>query len=264
MLKEAIEFVFNRGVEEIKAAKAQKFDVPGDGRMVLIEHNGQLTERPVPPPLRRHTVDSVDDLIAAVKRWGLGNIDVGDDDGVLWISEERIVLVTNDSDRRETVTLPLVHSSVFAKVKSLSDHNTARMDQPTLIRLLRRDFRHADGVAELLAAVRKIKFRQLEQGYSDVQHGNESMGNAIEAEVSGAGDIADTLIVPVNVFSNPGEREFRLWTVGLDLEIDAKSQRFILRPMPDEVELAVSLALESIRERLTKALPETPVFFGTP
>ena len=40
----------------------------------------------VPPPLRNHHVDSVDDLLAAAKRWK------GASGNVVWIGNERLVL----------------------------------------------------------------------------------------------------------------------------------------------------------------------------
>lgn len=62
---------------------------------------------------------------------------------------------------------------------------------------------------------------------------------------------------------NGDEDAFRV-TVGLDLEIDVGNQKFILRPMPDEIEAATARALEDIRGRLAKGLPDSTILFGTP
>ncbi len=255
MLKEAISYVYDAGEKSAKNLRAHIIDQMCDPRTIVFEHNGEIIMRDVEPPLRNHTVDSVEDLIAAAQVWGTT--------GVIWLSQQAAVLVTDDQDRREQVTLPLAFATVFDKLRSLNSHETARMDQATLIRLLRRELRKSPNASVLLAAVRKIKFRQASSGHSDFTHGNESMGNAIEAEVSGADDIADMLVVPTNIYSNPGEEQI-VFQVTLDLEIDVQKQKFVLRPMPDEIDAAIAYALGAIKERLNEALGEKLVLFGKP
>lgn len=255
MLQEALEYLFSQAQEHADKSNARIVLLPGDGRKVTIEHNGNLVDRDVPPPLRKHGVQSVADLIAAAKKWNVAP--------VLWINENAAVLVIDDEDRRETVSLALSKSHIFSKIESLDKSNGGTFDQAALIRLLRREFRDAVGAATMLTAVRKIKFRQSAEGYANVQHGNESLGQSVENEVTGAGDIPESLDIAVNVFRNPGEESVE-FTITLDLEVEAKAQKFILRPMPDLVEMAVANAVTDIRSRIEEALPGVAVFFGTP
>lgn len=257
MLKEVTQYVFDRAVESAKKDNLNKvnfLDRLCDPRTIVYEMNGTITERPIKPELRDHQVDSVGDLIAAAKKWG--------GKGVVWLSRAEVVLLIDDEDRRETVTLPLGFSTVFAKVQTLE--NQPNLDQAGLIRLLRREFRKSPSASILLAAVRKMKFSQRQSGHSEVQHGNESMGHAIEAEVTGADDIADSLLVPTNIYRNPGEEDVA-FTVTLDLELNLanRNQPFLLRPMPDDVDAAIATALDSIKDRLVEGTGLT-VLYGTP
>jgi hypothetical protein len=115
----------------------------------------------------------------------------------------------------------------------------------------------------LLTAVRSIKFRTSEAGASTIQQGNESLGRTIEAEVTGAGDIPESVLVSCAVFSNPGERE-KTFTVGCDLEIVPAEKKFRFRPIPDEIERVTDAALAGIRDRIADTLQDIAVFYGSP
>lgn len=256
MLMEAIEYIRDLAVDSADAKKARVLtDIPGNGTVAVIQHDGELIDRPIPPKLRAHAVDSVRDMIDAARRWK------GETGNVIWISADKVVLVIDDADRRETVTLPLVESYVFRRIKQLASNPV--LDQTALVRLLRVELRGLVNAAAILTAVRKIKFRQSQAGHSDIQHGNESLGRTIEAEVTGAESIPDSLIVETNLFSNPGLDEMKS-VIGLDLEIDVKNQKFLLRPIPDEVEKVTAVHLNGIRDEIENSDLVTEVFFGRP
>jgi hypothetical protein len=254
MLKEAIDYIYGKS-EALSQAKAAK-EIPflSDGRTKVFEMGGTLQERPIAPKLRGHAVESVFDLCVAANKWGQL--------GTVWINEHGITLVIDDSDRRESVYLPLNKTQIFNKVEEL--HQKPKMEQAVLVRLLRREFRNSPEATNVLAAVRKVKFRKNESGYSNIQHGEESMGREVEAEVSGATDIPDSLVLPLAVYGNPGERE-NIVSVGFDLEVDVHEQRFVLKPMPDEVQFAIEASLASIKKVIAAAVPkEVTVLYGTP
>lgn len=250
MLKEALDYLS----ESFKKAHgARKLDLPGDGRKVYVDQGGTLTPLDVAPGLRSHRVDSVDDMIAAAQKWNVAP--------VLWINGDSVVLVTDDADRRDKITLPLVKSNQFAKLIELA--KDPELDQPELIRLLRIDLPGAAGRAELLATVRNIKWRTASAGNANIQHGNESMGKTIEAEVSGAGNIPEQVLVSGPVYRNHGERE-AAFGVLCDLEIVTADQVFRFKPLPDEIEKVTDAALAGIRDRLVDGLGKVDVFYGTP
>jgi|SRR5580700_3591250 hypothetical protein len=258
MIQEAIDTLVAIGKEcetaKAEGKKAREIKIPGDGRTVLFEREGEFVTRDVPPANRAHTVATAQDLIASAKKWGAG--------GVIWISPTQAVLVTDDADRRETVTLPFSEGKTWKFLSGLEKGNGC-FDQPAMIRALRTELVNAANQPDILTTVRKIKFRTLAAGTSDLQHGNESMGQQIENEVSGAGEVPERLTVDTHVYSNLGEREVK-FSVALDLEIDAANRRFILKPIADEIERVSQAALLDISDRIAQALPDYPLFFGRP
>lgn len=250
MLTEALESL---AAQAVQAQEARELKLPGDGRVTYVDQGGTLTKYDVSPPLRSHRVDSVDDLIAAAKKWNKSP--------VVWLNGDSIVLLPDDADRRDKVSLPLVKSHQFATLVRLGKE--PMLDQQGLVRLLRIDLQGAAGRADLLAVVRKIKWRQSSAGDASIQHGSESLGKSIEAEVSGAGAIPEQVLVSCPVYQNHGEREFKV-SILCDLEIDAASQKFRFRPLPDEIERVTDAALDGIRSRIADALPDTAMFYGTP
>lgn len=252
ILKEALEFVFSKAATQAETTRPKILDLPGDGRTVVVESRGVLTDRAVPPPLRNHIVRSVADITAASQRWN--------DSPVLWIDKDKLVLVTNDADRREFVTLPLEETRLYQTLCGLEGKE---LDQQDLIHLLRFDLRDATGLETMLAAVRNLRFRSGESGQSNLQHGNESLGMSVEAEVTGAGDLPETLLIGTPVFSNPGESVFSA-EIELGLEINSRRRLFYLSPMPGSLEDAMHNAVENIRERVLEEIADLPIFYGSP
>lgn len=250
MIKEALDFLSTMFT---KASSAKKLDVPGDGRKVFFDQNGTVAAFDVTPGLRKHTVNSVVDLIEAAKRWN--------DAPVIWLAADKVVLVTDDGDRRDSVTLPLVKSAAFETLLKLADKPV--VDQQQLIRILRIDLQGTINRANLLTAIRSIKFKTTDSGHANVQQGNESMGRLIEAEVTGAGDLPETVAVSCAIYSNHGERE-KTYTVNCDLEVIASEKKFRFHPLPDEIERVTDAALTNIEAQIAEALKDVPVFMGTP
>jgi hypothetical protein len=254
IIRDGLDYVYEQADEKAKTREARHLSWLSDARMNVFEFDGEIKERPIAPTPRAHTVDSTFDLILAANTWGTK--------GAIWLSENCVVLVIDDGDRRETVRLPLKKTDTFLRVEQLA--KTPKLEQADLVRLLRREFRNSPQQATVLSAVRKIKFSRGETGFSDIQHGNESMGKSVEAEVTGAGEIPDSLTLPVVVYANPGERE-NVVTVAFDLEISVHEQRFVLKPLPDETVIAVQIALANIRKAISAGAPkDIPILYGTP
>jgi hypothetical protein len=259
MLKEVAGTLLEHGQKLAKAEEnarlLRKLDWPSDGRTFLYEAGGQVHERPIAPPLRRHQVETLEDLAAAVKLLGKKP--------VIWIGNDQIVGDLDDEDRRENVTLELFHSAVWTALEALETGNS-RQGQADFVRLLRREFRASSEATKLLPAIRQIKFSRAASGYSNVQHGAESLGNTIENEVSGADAIGDFFTVPVNVYRNArlNVPDYR-YPVSVDLEIDAARAEFIVRPMPDELVTVRQRTLDRIALYFKEQIPDVPTFFGT-
>ena len=250
MLEEALIFLRDQFVD---AKGLTLLPIPGDHRKVLLSQNGTHSERAVPTPDRGHTVYSVGDLIDAAKRW--------DKAPVIWHDHAAVVLVCDDGDRFDRVTLPLAQAETFAAISKLASHCT--FDQRALLRLLKFDLAGTLSVPLNLANnLRALKFRTSSSAAEDIQHGKESLGKAIEAEVSGADALPEQVTLATRVYSTFGEDE--KWPIVCAFDIDVQEQKFRLKPLPGELEETIQRAQASIRQRIATALPDVAVFFGKP
>jgi hypothetical protein len=263
VIKEAIERIVELANKASDNNKIQELKfIPGNGRKIFMQHGDQLIDHDIPAPLRKSTVTALASLTAAALAYGK---DEGGESS-LWISQEQLVLVLDDEDRRESVTLKLTKTATFAKLESLD--KTPVVDQATLIALLRNELRDAVGAKELLVAVRGVKFSRTDSGHSSLNHGGESLGNAIEATLTGAADIPEDLTVFCDVFREYGEQHGQRDTkaaIRLTLDILTQEQKFRLKPLGDELADAVTHTLEQIEQHLKSDLNENAaVLYGTP
>ena len=248
MLKEALDYLF-------KQSEPKVLNVGGDGRTAHVGYAGTIQSLTVPPKPRESKVDSVSDLCAAALSYG------EKDRLSVWIAGESVVLISDDDDRRDRVTLPLRRTAQWKKIRDLPGNPV--VDQSAFIQLLRVDLPGVVGREGLLPTVRALKFKQSAEGTASIQHGNESLGRVIENQVTGAGDIPEQIEVLVPLYDNPGEAG-KTQSVTLDVDIVAAKEHFRLRPLPHTVEAAQNAALESIREEITQELKGVRVFYGTP
>lgn len=250
MLKEALEFL-STCIATHHAAKV--LSVGGDGRKVYVDQAGKIETIDVEPALRAHKVASLDDLIAAAKRWNANP--------TLWVSDTAIVLMPDDTDRRDKVTLALEKSAAYRRLEALE--KCPDLNQLEMLRTLRIDLAGTANRANLITVIRSLKWKQSSSGNVDVQQGKESLGKQIENEVTGAGEIPEAVIVACAVYSNPGESAKR-YPVACDLEVVPADQAFRFRPVADELRNVLTLAQGDMVAALRTALPSVPVFFGTP
>lgn len=71
------------------------------------------------------------------------------------------------------------------------------------------------------------------------------------------------MLVSCPVYQNHGERDYK-FSILCDLEIDAVGQKFLFKPLPDEIERVRDAALEGIRVRVAAELEGVAIFYGTP
>ncbi len=226
-----------------------------DDTRIFFNVGGQIEARDklVLIPERNHVVYSVDDFCQAIKEFG-------DALATVWIAENKIVGLLDAEPRFERITLPLLPDTNFERLKKCDGET---FTQQSLIRLFRYELKGIAGVSELLASVRKIKFRTGQAGVSDIQHGRESMGRELESEVTGAGDIPEDCVVTCRVFRNA--REVKEYPIACYLQIFPEKQTFTFRAAAGELDDVCVAALEEVRSRIEGGVPETvKVFFGQP
>ena len=248
MLQEALELIQQTAV---KAAGAEIIPIDNDGRMEAVSIGGEIREIAVSPPLRKHIVHTLDDIINYVKTGS-------NHDPVVWHGENAVTLILDDGDRRDRVTLPLTKSGKFETMAKLAKEQPW-LDQKSFIRLLRFDL-GLDNL-KVVAPFRRLQWETGAKVDSQVNRGDAKIGKSIVEKVEGVDQLPDEIDVPTPVYSESGEREEYLVRCGI--EIDAANQRFQLVPLPDELARIVDLAHASIRRRLESSL-QCPIYYGNP
>jgi len=250
MLKEAI----NR-LAELACEGKMIAIVPGidDPRKVYVDEGGQLKHVEIPPPLRNHTVGTLQDLIEYASR-------LGDDAApVIWHYGNKVCLVIDDRDRRDVVTFPLTTSAEFDAIQT-SPHDT--LNQPQLIRLLRFKL-GAD--AALIDKFRRLDWSHSTEGRAEVRHGKESLGKEITAKVEGVDELPDEIVVEIPLYEQQGEREE--YEIHLGIEIDTVNQQFRVAAMPGQLRSAIDSHQDTIHSRLVRDLhtkKDIPIYYGSP
>lgn len=251
MLQEAIEHI---GTMATDAASPKITPIPNDPTQVLLSIKGVYEKHQLPPATRKHTVRTLDDMILITERaesvWG--------GKPVLWHDRASVVLIVDDGERRDLVTMPLQISETYATVEGLARRT---FSQKEFVQLLRVSLRGCVLDGNLLPAVRALKFQTNSSGSSQIKHGQESMGREIESQIVGADAIPEEVTLQTRVYNNPDVQYMAKVTCALD--IDLESQKFTLRPMPDQLEEAVQGAQNEVRTRLEE-LKDVQSFYGTP
>ena len=254
MLSEAI-----KAFADLVAAghKCELVEVPGDPRRVWISQGGSYTAERLMPAIREHRVASLPDILEAAAVW------VGDSTegaGVMWHNEEQVVLVLDDEDRRDRVTLPLTVSGQFLTLERL--HNSPALDQRAFVRLLKHDLYRVVDPA-LLLTVRRLEVSSGGSRSSEINPGRERGTQEFREELAGAADIPEYVDAVASVYSTLGLRVERTLCLSLDYELPA--MRFQLEPLPDELTIAKQNAQLELHEALERGVPDgMPVLYGSP
>lgn len=256
-LSEAISFVADLGAKAAtQEANVKIIPIEQDPERYIVQHGDKHEFVAVPKFVvarRKHTVTSIDSLV---------ELACAAPDPTIWHDCGAIVLVWNDAERDERVTMAIHQTKAFAKA---IDSVNKRLEQKEFLRLVRVDLRSAlVEYDKILPAVRTLKFENNQSGYSHIQHGGESLGREVLANVTGADQIPEDCNLKLNVY-----REFASGaTIPCALDIDVEARKLSLSPIGDSLENAVAAAQDALHailvEAVEKAALEAPVYYGTP
>lgn len=248
-------------------AAPKPLDVPDARTRFYLSGAGAVSSIKLEPPPRKHQVGTLADVIALANRFREDETAGGDaiPGPVVWYGPDKAVLVIDDNGHRiEQATLTLEDSQVFRTVEALAEQKPW-LEQKAFIRLLRIDLAGSLPPVELLDRVRKVTFDNGQSVLGEVRRDRESLGRQITSKVAAenGAEIPEEVTLVVPVYSTPGERD--RYPVRCAVEVDAMRGAFQLVPMPDEVERARNLAVESIAERLSGDLDSgIPFYHGKP
>ncbi|MDD4888299.1 MAG: hypothetical protein PHU85_00070 [Phycisphaerae bacterium] len=227
--------------------------IPGDPDNVIIESGGMREGLALPAAHRAHRVGSLDDFLRACERWG--------EHGTVWHSEANVTLLIDDEYRRDGVFFPLQFSEQFERLRKLRAEQ--RLNQVGIIRLLRHDLVGAVP-GDLVPLFRKLDFKRRSDGTTNIQHGRESLGRSVEAEVSGTADLPELITADIRVYRSVGI----IWkkSVRMTLDVDPANEVFYLCPEPDALEAAIQSTQDDIANTLSAGLVDDPprIFYGEP
>lgn len=252
MTKETLALLLETAVD---ARLPTKIKLPGNGKTAYLWDGNNITPVAIAPPLRAHKVYRLDDLIAAASRaWATPNARP-----VVWHSENGVVLIYDDEDRRDRLVFPLTFSEPWLTLKGLEEKRSA-VSQRELIRMLRIVFLADQAVVNVF---RRLEWDSGTRGTAEIAKGRDRLGAEIRAEVTGAADLPDDIVVDAPVYRERGRDA--TYSVRLVLDYDVANQRIEIAPMVGELDRIITIAQQAIRDELVAALgAEFPIYYGTP
>lgn len=253
MIKEALSYLNERFLAAKAIARINHLS-ECDSRHEYYDVGGVLTPVELPPEDRSHSVRTVDDLILAAKRWGVPEATT------IFIGTGSVTVLIDDADRLETVRLDLPLHPQFKFLEGCEEKSLA--DQPTFLKSLRIHLPGIERRDELISRVRSIKWKSSTDGYSEFSQGRESLGKSVEAEIIGASEIPEAIVVNTPVFAL-ADLDMKVGIL-CDLEVVATSQRFRFCPLADELRSKREIVLDVLKKTIVKSLPKATVLFGSP
>jgi len=228
----------------VKAAGVVIHAIPGDPRRVIMAQGGDREVVAIPPPVRSHKADDLGSLVALAVRFGGNGLWP-----VIWYRQDKVVLVVDDSDRRDTVTVALLPTPQIQLLAKLEQEKPA-FDQARFIKLLRLEL----GLDAVLVVnkFRKLSWNSCEDANGNVQRGRESLGAAIEAQVRGVDELPEELVIPVPIFRNQGLTD--TYDVRCAVEIDVRNKVFQLVPLPGELDRAIHAAEDAVKVQIDEMI----------
>lgn len=175
----------------------------------------------------------------------------------VYLDESKVIYVQDVNDRRDLASCDLIQTPQYLW---LTKQAGIALTQQELIRVLRITLRGClPSDSTLLALIRNLKFQASQDGGVNIQHGRESLGKKIAAEVNADHEIPEEIPLMVPVFENfPFAHR-----VVCAIEILATDQKFKLTPYPLETRKAMDAALDAIEDLMgDDGMP--PVYRGQP
>ena len=263
MLKDALEYLFNTGRASAPAIVAAGNEPPhvyylrqADGTLVRTE-------------AARHPANSLAASLQPIVQACAAHCALGEKvRPQVWYAIGAVVCLTGES-LRDRLTLRLELSEPLAALCDWKSKNRP-LTQADMVRALRTTFANSTGQAEeLAAAVKKLKFNATASGDSEIDHGRQSLGKSLTAQITGEKAIPETVIFNFQTFTNACFRGIRA-SVKCAIEVDASTTMFKVTALPGELERAADDAVSEIAKQLASAFAahtpelEVDLYHGSP
>lgn len=226
--------------------------------------NGVLETIRLDPRERKHTATDIPSLVDALILSSVtidssSALPAGSGSGpisAVWVNEDRAFGYLDESNRRDSVELPL---SASPQIDSLKELNSLKwMPQKDLIKFLKNDLYGCLGSSgDLLAIIRQVRFTHNQTVTGNHGVSKASLGNSIEAEITGAGNLPEFVSFDVPVFNNP--RCQFVATIICSLDCDLTNGNFQLLPVPLSIETAIAAGVSVVIDRIRKYAKDASV-----
>jgi hypothetical protein len=250
VIKEALELIQETAVEAKSTDKVMQLR-----NGWLLDHGGQLVVQKEGLPQRQHKANDLESLASMIGDYG------SVDSAAVFHSGDCVVAIldaSSESYRDDKVTWSLSPSEKFTALTRQAPQPRGHAEFVRFLVQTLRDELDASAPG-LLGTLRNLKFRSGDEQTGDVKQGRESMGRQIEAEVTGAGELPETVLIKVRRWAS---LEY-LATVECLLVLDVQERKLSLRPLADQLERAENDAQAWLHSQLSGAV-EFPVYYGTP
>lgn len=261
MLKDAIELLTKTAIAAVEPIELESL---ATRNRTVAWVNGQRTEVVHDVPCREHMICDLASLATLVNgpvSQADGELCAGRPHASVWHKGDKVVIVFDDSDesyRDDGAEWTLNPSKKFMSL--IADAPKAR-NQAAFIEFLVENLRDELEASRpgLLGNLRNLRFKNNSEGTGNIQHNRASLGRQVEAEISGAIELPETLILNVRRWA---DMEY-IVAVECYLKLDPLQETLALRPLADELQEAENKAQEWLHERITQEI-ECPVYYGTP
>lgn len=225
-----------------------------DHQRVIVRDDGSYNIVTLDPQPRSHELSTLDEAAAYIASQAT-------DKTIVWFDRNAVVVVLDDTTRRDRATLDLILTPEIKLLMSL-EASAKWFDQVSFRRLLRVDLASCRRDDVLLNWVSAARFNTSGSTGGVISATKESLGKDInDAAISSAGEFPEEIGLQVRVFDDHRLRE--TWGVKCAVELDIRNASFRLTPLPLEIHNAIESEVDVIGDKLRDKV-EVPCFRGRP
>lgn len=240
--------------------KAVIVDLPHEPKHVYgLISNGTFNRVTAEAGPRKVTLKSVDQIIP----FSLLAKDTMDGHPAIYFFEQAVVCIVDDSlgsHRLDRADVCLLKTTEFHAIEHLGEQTYTQKELVSLLKVSLADCK-TPSVTQLVAAAKAIDFSSQSSGHKHIEHGRESIGLDIKAEVSSkAGSIPEEIELEVRVHEDRALTQRHI--IHCSVEVDARGGIFRLTPLPADLLAALDREMQYLETMLRGA--SCPVLYGSP
>lgn len=254
MLVDAMRFLRDQADAARRVEFTKCDDLPNT--VVVKKPDGDYHLLPVPPELVEVVMHNYDSFVRFVGLDGQNEWPKAE----VYVRPHAVIALLDRNDRRETAALPLVITDQ-AEFIELVKVKGFRGSPKQIIHTMVRNMTTSAEAGAVIESLRKIDFKLLATGRSEIAHGRETLGKSVEAAVQQADKVPQVFEATAPLWRG---MDYHI-TVRIGVYLDAEAQEVELFVYPDDLPRAVDKCVRMLVEDLATALDhKVNVFAGNP